>query len=336
MAIRPGSSRALAALGLALSLGACGVSQTLSRPRVWPGSAATHPGRGAGHLSVARDTAALPLNLLIAQSDGHLVSISPRGQVVWRERQSDPGAVFVSRTGRTEIIAEPHESVIVLRRIDSGAVVYVYGRRGRPGRGADRLRDPQTALEDASGEVVIADAGNCRVLFVTPNAHRPSRTVESPNGCPTAAFPAQGHELVITEQQPAGILLLGGGAGPAARIALHGVAAPSDANAYAPDGVIVSDRTLPGRVVELDPHTGAVVWSYGPRSGAGELDRPSLARALPDGDVLVVDTGNDRVIVIDRASKAIVWQYGHAGVAASRPGYLDRPTSATLVPLGGV
>jgi DNA-binding beta-propeller fold protein YncE len=60
-----------------------------------------------------------------------------------------------------------------------------------------------------------------------------------------------------------------------------------------------------------------------------------LARVLADGDVLVVDSGNDRVIVLDPKTDAIVWQYGHTGIAGTRPGYLDEPLSATLVPLGG-
>jgi DNA-binding beta-propeller fold protein YncE len=62
------------------------------------------------------------------------------------------------------------------------------------------------------------------------------------------------------------------------------------------------------------------------------LRDPSLAQGLPDGDVLVCDSGNDRIVVIDRQTKAIVWQYGHTGVPGSRPGYLDAPDSATLVP----
>lgn len=346
-AVRRGRARLCGVLPtIAFALAGCGGSQAPARLHVWPGSAATHPGHGPGHLSIATDSAALPLNLLIAQQDGRLVSVSPRGQVVWRERQSDPGAVFVSRTGRTEIVTEPRESLVVMRRIDSGAVAYVYGRRGLPGSGRDHLRDPQTALETASGEVVVADRGNCRVLLIRPSSHRAFAELGTPGDCahdpphkfaePGAAFPAADGELVVTEERPASVDVLSASGQLLAGLRRPTLAAPSEANAYSAADLIVSDRTKPGHVLELDWRTGKVLWSFGPRSGPGELDQPTLARVLPDGNVLVVDSGNDRVIVIDRASKTIVWQYGHSGVAASRPGYLDRPTTATLVPLGGI
>jgi DNA-binding beta-propeller fold protein YncE len=74
-----------------------------------------------------------------------------------------------------------------------------------------------------------------------------------------------------------------------------------------------------------------VLWSYGPTSGPGELDKPSLAVRLPGGDVLVCDSDNDRIIVIDPQTDTIVWQYGHTHVPGSTPGYLHTPDSAILV-----
>jgi DNA-binding beta-propeller fold protein YncE len=318
----------LGALALSIALAACGstAQPAPTRKAPWPGSAATHPGGGPSHLAVARDTAVLPLNLLVAESDDRIVSISPRGQVVWGERQADPGAVFVSRTGRTETIAEPAASVVVLRRIDSGAVALVYGRRGL------RLSHPQTAVEDRAGEVVIADSGNCRVVFATQSSARATRVIDSAHGCPQSVLAGDG-ALVVTLRNPAGIAILAGTR--LRRIPLRGLRAPSDAVAFGAGEVVVAQRTNPGRVLEID-RTGAIRWSYGPRSGPGRLDRPALASVLPDGDVLVVDTGNDRVLVIDPRSERIVWQYGHEGAGVSRPGFLDHPTSATLVPLGGV
>lgn len=324
---------ALVATMLVAAIAGCGAAgrPAAKKAAVWPGSAATHPGRGPSHLAIATDTAVLPLNLLIAQADGRLVSVSPRGQVVWRERQRDPGAVFVSRTGRTEIVTEPRTGIVLLRRIDSGAVANVYGQAG------PLLRHPQTAVENSAGEVVIADAGACSLVFVPQDAHRAAYFMRWPagRGCPQEVIAADG-KLIVTLKSPDAVALLGPGGAQLAHVPLRGITAPSDADAYGPAGLIVADRVKPGRVVEIDRRSGTVVWSYGPRSGPGELNRPKLATVLPGGDVLVVDSGNDRVIVLDRAMKRIVWQYGHTGVAASRPGYLDKPTSATLVPLGGV
>jgi len=318
----------LGALALSLSLAACGGTQRAPRREMpWPGSAATHPGRGPSHLAIARHGGSPPLNLLIAQADGRLVSISPRGQVVWRERQADPATVFVSRTGRTEIVTEPSASQVELRRIDSGAVAFVYGRRGL------RLRDPGSAVEDARGEVVIADTGDCRLVFAAQASERPTRIITWPDGCPRSALVGDGL-LVVTQQHPAGIVVLSQNGAQLARIPVGELTAPSDAVSFRANAVVVADRTKPGRVVEVDPR-GNTLWSYGPARGPGELDRPRLASVLPDGNVLVVDSGNDRVIVIDRRTKLIAWQYGHRGSAGNQPGYLDRPMSATLVPLGG-
>jgi hypothetical protein len=59
-----------------------------------------------------------------------------------------------------------------------------------------------------------------------------------------------------------------------------------------------------------------VLWRYGPTSGWGELDHPSLAIMLPNGDVAINDDFDDRVVIVDPSRRRIVWQYGHL----SRPG----------------
>jgi outer membrane protein assembly factor BamB len=297
---------------------------------------------------VAKDTAVLPLNVLIADTDNNrLVSVSPRGQLVWTKSQSAPGAASLSRTGRTVIIAEHFQSSVVMRRVDNGRVSYVFGRAGQPGSADDRLSDPQTAQETLTGEIVVADLGNCRVLFMTTSSHRPVRLLGAPGRCvhyvtsapitfahPDAAFPTANGGLVVTEQRPAWVDVLSKNDTLRSAIALHRFSAPSDANEAGPNDIIVTDRTQPGKIVELARTTGAAVWTYAPMSGPGELDRPALARMLPGGDVLVADSGNDRVIVIDPRTNEIVWQYGHTHVAGTEPGYLHSPGSVALVPIG--
>jgi DNA-binding beta-propeller fold protein YncE len=318
----------------ALTLAACGSGAPTTTERLWPGSAATHPGSGPSHLSVARDTRVLPLNLLVAERDDRLVSISPRGQIVWRLRQSDPTQVFVCRTGRTLVITESQRSLVAMRRVDNHQVSFVYRR----------LDEPETAVETAGGQVVIADSGSCAVVLVSPAARRALSTLGGAGVClhdpprafahPDAAFPAADGELVVTERDPAWIDVLSARDRVLDTIRLSGWSEASDASAFGRGGLIVAERRDPGAVEELD-RRGVPLWRYGPSTGPGELDRPALARVLADGDVLVVDSGNDRVIVLDPKTDAIVWQYGHTGIAGTRPGYLDDPLSATLVPLGG-
>jgi DNA-binding beta-propeller fold protein YncE len=352
---RAGRRRLLVALLALVVLGAVitalvgsGGSKRSSPTTVAPGSAAAHTGVGPSYLTVAEDTSVLPLNVLIADTgNNRLVSVSPRGQLVWTESQQAPGEAFLSRTGRTVIVAQHAQSSVLMRRVDNGRISYLYGRSGRPGSAHNRLSDPRTAQATATGEIVIADLGNCRVLFVTTASHRPVKLLGRPRRCihhvtsapitfahPDAAFPSADGGLVVTEQQPAWVDVLSENDTLRSAIPLHGFSAPSDANEVGTNDIIVTDRTRPGKIVELTATTGAAVWTYAPASGAGELDRPALARVLPDGDVLVADSGNDRVIVIDPKTNAIVWQYGHTHQAGSAPGYLHAPGSVTLVPIG--
>jgi hypothetical protein len=74
------------------------------------------------------------------------------------------------------------------------------------------------------------------------------------------------------------------------------------------------------------------VWTYGPSSGPGALNQPSLAVELPHGIIAATDDWNQRVVLIDRTSKRIVWEYGHDGVAGSAPGFLRKPDGLDLVP----
>ena len=89
----------------------------------------------------------------------------------------------------------------------------------------------------------------------------------------------------------------------------------------------------PGRIDELTP-SGKVVWTYGPTSGPGSLDRPSLAVRWPNGMIAATDDWHHRIIVIDPHTKRIVWQYGHFGVASSALGYLSKPDGLDLLPAG--
>jgi hypothetical protein len=88
--------------------------------------------------------------------------------------------------------------------------------------------------------------------------------------------------------------------------------------------VLGAGFNTPGRIDILAP-SGRILWTYGPATGPGALDRPSLAVPLPNGNIAATDDWHHRVVVIDQASKRIVWQYGHDGSPGSAPGYLRKP-----------
>ena len=340
---------ALVVLIIVIVLATGGGSSSPTTASTAGGSRAAHGGTGPSFLSVSTDLASVTQNVLIAdRNNSRIISISPKGQVVWTHRVSAPSDAYLSYTGHTAVITQHTKSRIFTLEVDPGRVNFIYGHAGKPGSAANYLRDPQTAQEmPIGGDIVIADLGNCRILFVRLNTHHPVKTLGGgATNCvhhvlstpytfskPDAAFPAGNGDLVVTELSPAWVDVFDKSLKLLDQIKLSdaGFTAPYDANEYAPGDLVVVNRSTPG-VVEEFTVTGTPLWRYDVSSGAGALDRPTLARVLPNGNVLVADSGNDRIVVIDRASKKIVWQYGHTRVPGAGAGYLHTPDSVTLVP----
>src|SRR5258708_8800862 len=85
------------------------------------------------------------------------------------------------------------------------------------------------------------------------------------------------------------------------------VSYPSDPQPLPHGRIMLADYARPGHILIVDRH-GHVLWRYGPSSGAGALDHPSLALPLGHGLVAVHDAYRDRVGVINIRRKEIVWQ----------------------------
>jgi hypothetical protein len=299
-------------------------------------------GSGPGHLLAGSQTSALSANILVAdRNNNRLVVISPEGQVVWQRPHSAPSSAFLSSTAKSVIVTESGTFVAAQFAVADGKVLYSYGRHGQPGSGANRLRDPETAQELASGDLVLADKTNCRVLVLSPHSHIPLLVLGKPGACvhrpptdfayPDSAFPALGGGIVVTELNPAWVDILSASDTLLHQIRVPALSEPVDANEYAKGKLIATSHSHPGVVEEFDT-SGKVSWSYGPSSGVGELNRPTLAQVLPDGNVLVADSGNDRVVVIDPQTNTIIWQYGHIERPGRAAGYLHTPDTAVLVP----
>ena len=86
----------------------------------------------------------------------------------------------------------------------------------------------------------------------------------------------------------------------------------------------------PGHALIMTRH-GRVVWRYGPDSGRGELDHPSLALRVARDLIAVNDDFRHRVVLISIRKRRIVWQYGHTGVAGRRAGFLNTPDGLDLL-----
>ena len=319
------------------------------KPPTTPAAATKAAGTGSGpaRLGLGSDAAALPTNILIAdRNNNRLIVVSPQGRVVWTSPELSPSDAYFSSSGRSIVVTQHLNAVVLLRGVDSGRIDYSYGHANTPGAGNDRLRDPQTGHLTASGQIVIADLGNCRILFVRKPSHTPishlgnGSCVHAPPttfAAPDAAVPTSDGGLVVTERSPGWIDVLSKTGTLVSQTRLASFSQPYDASEYAPGKLIVTDRTHPGAVEELSAATGSgttgkVIWSYSVKSGPGELKDPTLAIVLASGDVLVADSLNDRVIVIDPKTNKIVWQYGQTATPGSTAGFLHTPESVDLLP----
>jgi hypothetical protein len=348
--------------GLILARGGGDRGATAQRP---PRSGTVAQGRRSAVVAPARarpDTPAMralglppvgpgpvPGYVLIAdRNNNRILIVSPGKRVVWRfprpgdlrpgQSFRDPDDAFFTTDDRRIITNEEFNEQVAQIDLRRHRIVWTYGRAGVAGAGADELSNPDDAYALPGGRVVVADIQNCRVLYLSHRGrilrtigaagrcgHDPPTTLESPNG--DTPLPDGG--LLVTE--------IGGWVD---RFDPHGrlvfsvrtpTAYPSDAQLLLNGNVLVAGFDTPGRIDEITP-TGRIVWTYGPNSGPGALDRPSLAVRWPNGMIAATDDWHHRVVVIDPRAKRIVWQYGHLGVASSADGYLSKPDGLELLP----
>jgi outer membrane protein assembly factor BamB len=117
-----------------------------------------------------------------------------------------------------------------------------------------------------------------------------------------------------------------------------------------PGNILIADQ-YNNRIVEVNPNTHAIVWSFGDGSstpGPNSVVAPNDAQRVgeltiiagsgaPAGTPTAFEPNcqngcpDNRVIVVDRNGK-IVWHYGVAGVAGSGDDQLSTPVQATFLP----
>ena len=357
-------ARRLGAIVLVLALVAVGIALAESGPASVPaGSRADarsstlsgKPG-AAAHLSTVNlaagsNPSVLPGPVLIADRDNNrLIEVSPSGHVLWEfPRQGDlapgqtfnlPDDAFFAPSGRQVIVTQEDDFVISVIDLPSHRIVYRYGHPGVPGSGANYLYNPDDALLTRSGQIVLADIKNCRLLVIQPPAHQIARQlgetgvcVHQPGvsyGSPNGAFPMHDGNTVVTEINGDWIDVLSPGGRVLSSTNAPGFSYPSDTNEVRPGVLLSVDYTDPGAIETFTPG-GQLLWRYAP-SGPQALDQPSLAVPLLNGDILANDDRNDRVIVVDPYTNRIVWQYGHTHIAGRQPGYLAKPDGVDLAP----
>jgi hypothetical protein len=318
-------------------------SSTTAAPTPPPTPALTALGLPATHSRI------VPGYVLIADRDNNrLLLVSPGKKIVWRfprpgslragQSFTDPDDAFWTPGYRGISVNEEFNDQIALVSARRNRLVWTYGRAGVAGSGTQELSNPDDAYQLPDGEMQVADIRNCRVLWIRPGkgivrsighagdcAHDPPASLSSPNG--DTPLPDGG--VLVTE--------IGGwvdridAAGRLVSTVRTPFSYPSDAQPLPGGRILVAAYQDPG-AVDILSRTGRVVWSYGPTSGPGMLDQPSLAVRWPNGMIAVTDDWHHRVVVIDPRTKRIVWQYGHLGVPGSAPGYLNKPDGLDLLP----
>jgi len=185
----------------------------------------------------------------------------------------------------------------------------------------------------------VADAYNCRVLYIdhakriirqigTPAScvHHPPRTLTAVNG----GTPLPGGGILVSEIAGSWIDAFNSRARLMWSLQAP-VSYPSDPQWLGHGHIMLADYAHPGHVLILT-RTGRVLWRYGPSTGPGMLNHPSLALPLGHGLIAVNDDYRHRVVLLSIPRHRIIWQYGHTDVAGLKPGYLNPPNGLDLLP----
>jgi hypothetical protein len=243
-----------------------------------------------------------------------------------------PDDAFFIHHGSQIIINQEENETMVILDYPSGALRFSYGHPHQVGTSLGYLHEPDDAYLMKNGQITVADAMNCRILFVNPNGsiagqigttgvckHQPPDFVGSPNGdTPLANGDVLISEVTgqwVSEYTTKGKLVW------TVHLPVH---YPSDPQQLGPDLYLLADYDHPGAIVEFN-REGQILYRYQPTSGPGVLNQPSLVEMLPSGVFMVNDDYRHRMLAIDPTTKALVWQYGVTDKPGTGPGMLAIP-----------
>jgi outer membrane protein assembly factor BamB len=291
----------------------------------------------------------IPGYLLIAdRGNNRMLLVDSRGHILWRYPR--PGRTpampvrfaddtfFAPGTADRIISNQEDQHTIQIISFPGGRLLWRYGRVNLPGSRPGYLDTPDDAYLLPNGNVSVADAYNCRVLFISP-AHRIVRQYGTPSSCGhdpprrlgaiNGATPLPDGGVLVSEINGSWVDDISG-SGRLRWAVRAPVSYPSDPQLLAPNRILLADYARPGHAIIMT-RTGRVLWRYGPSSGPGMLDHPSLATRIAPGMIAINDDYRQRVVIVSLRARRIVWQYGHTDVAGRRPGYLHTPDGLDLL-----
>lgn len=308
------------------------------------------PGTAIAYEAASKRTG-LPGYLLIAdRGNNRILVVNPQHEIVFLYPTPEDLAKGRKLIFDDDTFVEPGGNALISNEEDNHAIVQVtlanhnlevlFGHPGEEGSDDTHLKTPDDAYMLPGGTFTVADAYNCRILFIKAHAivrrygssgtcrHDPPRYLGAVNG----DTPMPGGGVLVSEIEGSWIDAIDGQGGLSFAVKAP-VSYPSDPQPLPGGRILLADYATPGHVLIIDRY-GHVLWRYGPAAGAGELHHPSLAMPLPNGDVAVNDDYRDRVIVIDPRTNQIVWQYGHTETPGTSHGYLNTPDGMDFIPTG--
>jgi hypothetical protein len=293
--------------------------------------------------------APIPGYLLIAdRGNNRVLLVDGRKRILWRYPRPnvrpsfpfrfDDDAFFGPRF-QTIISNQEDQHTIQVISFPGGRLLWRYGHLNVRGSAPGYLNTPDDAYLLPNGLRSVADAYNCRVVLISPAGavvhqygrtracvHDPPRSFGAVNG----ATPVPGGGFLVSEIQGSWVDRITA-AGRLVWSFRAPVSYPSDPQWLGAGRILLADYARPGHALIVNTR-GQVLWRYGPSSGPGMLDHPSLALPLHNGLIAINDDYRDRVVLVSLATRRIVWQYGRTDVKGTRPGYLNTPDGMDLLP----
>jgi hypothetical protein len=308
------------------------------------------PGTAAAYAAASQQPGPGGYILIADRGNNRILVVSAKRRIVFRfPSPADLAAgrklfynddTFVEPGGLKLIANEEDNHAIVEVGIADHSLRVLFGHPGQVGAGLTHLNTPDDAYTLPDGSFTVADAYNCRILFIRGQQivrqyghagtcrHAPPRYLGAVNG----DTPTPDGGVMISEIPGHWVDKIG----PDGRLQFAvkaPVRYPSDPQPLPGGRILLADYASPGAIVIIDEH-GTVLWKYAPTQGFGRLDHPSLAMPLPNGNIAVNDDFRHRVVVIDPRSKRIVWQYGRTDIPGTRHGFLNTPDGMDFIPAG--
>lgn len=324
------------------------LSATVSRTTTAAHGTSTAAAAGKPAPKLLQPPGPIPGYLLIAdRGNNRMLLVDSAHHIYWRY----PGAKKIAmpfRFGDDTFFGPRHDRIISNQEdqhtiqvisFPGRKILWRYGHvnvlGGRPGY----LNTPDDAYLLPNNLVSVADAYNCRVLFIS-QAHRVVRQYGTTGACRhdpprylgavNGATPLPDGGTLVSEITGSWIDDIGPKG--ALRWAVQApVSYPSDPQLIGPNRILLADYATPGAALIIN-RSGRVLWRYRPTSGAGALNHPSLATVIAPGLIAINDDYRNRVVIVSIRTHRIVWQYGHTDVAGTAPGYLNTPDGLDLLP----